>query len=455
MKKLAMNEKLVLRPIVGCLTHSHFWEGPCRAGYKENMTFEAEDRAATEYFRAMQKELTGITKEAELLPMLDIRYLENFVVSEEAFAKIEEDLDRVDFFLCMGWRIPKLERYRKPVIVMQNGNEGIDFCAYCRSIGVEAYVAMDMQDLNEIVHYLWVRKAVANTRVLCLSAAAQPTFGLQSMIRDPEILRQRYGLEVIKLPFYEIVKYMDRVTDEEAKPIAEKIISGASDVKVNTDYFINDIKYYLAAKKMMDVYQCNAFTTACHELCTSEIPQNRKFTPCMCHSLLKDEGIPSGCEEDLNALMAMCVMQYLSHKPAFMGNPNHETDELLRIHHAVPALQMNGYGTKKLDYKLWAFTGQGFGGKLQVDFTQNESDDVTLGRFNPAGDTMIVKKGHVIRTEYDEVYCSPYYFIQMDDARKYMHNLADFGHHQVLIFDDYTGQLKELSRYMNFNVREG
>lgn len=204
-----MNEKLVLRPIVGCLTHSHFWEGPCRAGYKENMTFEAEDRAATEYFRAMQKELTGITKEAELLPMLDIRYLENFVVSEESFAKIEEDLERVDFFLCMGWRIPKLERYRKPVIVMQNGNEGIDFCAYCRSIGVEAYVAMDMQDLNEIVHYLWVRKAVANTRVLCLSAAAQPTFGLQSMIRDPEILRQRYGLEVIKLPFYEIVKYMD------------------------------------------------------------------------------------------------------------------------------------------------------------------------------------------------------------------------------------------------------
>ena len=137
MKKLAMNEKLVLRPIVGCLTHSHFWEGPCRAGYKENMTFEAEDRAATEYFRAMQKELTGITEEAELLPMLDIRYLENFVVSEESFAKIEEDLDRVDFFLCMGWRIPKLERYRKPVIVMQNGNEGIDFCAYCRSIGVE------------------------------------------------------------------------------------------------------------------------------------------------------------------------------------------------------------------------------------------------------------------------------------------------------------------------------
>ncbi len=136
MKRPAMEEKLVLRPIVGCLTHSHFWEGPCRAGHREDMTFEAEDRAATEYFRAMQKELENISDEAELLPMLDVRYMENFVVPEEAFAKIEEDLDKVDFFLCMGWRIPKLERYRKPVIVMQNGNEGIDFCAYCRDIGI-------------------------------------------------------------------------------------------------------------------------------------------------------------------------------------------------------------------------------------------------------------------------------------------------------------------------------
>ena len=50
-------------------------------------------------------------------------------------------------------------------------------------------------------------------------------------------------------------------------------------------------------------------------------------------------------EEDLNALMAMLIMQYAANRPAFMGNPNHETDELLRIHHAVPALCMNGYGT--------------------------------------------------------------------------------------------------------------
>ncbi|HIW20532.1 MAG TPA: hypothetical protein H9887_00695 [Candidatus Dorea intestinavium] len=455
MKAKAIEGKIVARPIIGCLTHSHFWEGPCRAGHYEDMTEEAETKAADKAFEDAKETLKGVIDEVQLLPAIDARYDEKFVVSREVFGQIEENMDQVDFFLCMNWRIPKLERYKKPIVILQNGNEGIDFAAYCRDIGIEAYVAMDMQDLNEIAHILWVRKAVANTRALVLTAGGQPTFGIQSLIRDPEILRQKYGFEVIKLPYNAIVPYMNEITDEEAQPIADKIIKESTDVKVNTTWFLNDVKYYLAAKKMMDVYQCNAFSTACHELCTSEIPQNMKFTPCMCHSLMKDEGIPSGCEEDLNAMMAMMIMQYGAHRPAFMGNPNHETDELLRIHHAVPALCMNGYGSEPLKYKLWAFTGQGFGGKLQVDFVENDSDYVTLGRFNPAGDTMILKTGEVIRTEFDDVYCSPYYYIKMDDAREYMHNLAGFGHHNVLIFGDYTKMIKKIAKVMGFKILEG
>ena len=454
MKEKAMNQKLVVRPIVGCLTHSHFWEGPCRAGYAKDMTPEAEDAAATAAFEAAKAQLAQATPEIEMLPAVDARYDEKFVVPREVYAQIEEDMDRVDFFLCMNWRIPKLERYRKPVVIMQNGNEGIDFAAYCRSIGLEAYVCMDLADLNELAHLLWVRKVVAHTRALVLTHGSMPTFGLQSVIRDPELIRQRYGMEIVKLPFRDIFSYMDRVTDDEARPIAERIWGGALEQKVRKEWFINDIKYYLAAKRMMDDYDCNAFSTACHELCTSEIPQQRKFTPCTCHSLLKDEGYPSGCEEDLNALLAMTIMQAAAMRPAFMGNPNMETDDLLRIHHAVPALCMNGYGKKPLRYKLWAFTGQGFGGKLQVDFTENEEQYITLGRFNPMADTISVKRGEVLRSEFDEVYCSPYYHIKMDDARGFMHQLAGFGHHQVLIFGDYTRMLHQLGRVMGFKVME-
>ena len=212
MRKSALETKLIVRPLIGCLTHSHFWEGPCRAGKPEDMTQEKEKMWADRAFAGAVKKLEQATDEIEFLEPLDVRYDEKFVVSEETYAKIEEDLDKVDFFLCMNWRIPKLERYHKTVVIMQNGNEGIDFAAYCNSIGVEAHVAMDIKDLNEIAHSLWVRKAVANTRALVLTAGGLPTFGMQSLIRDTEIIRQRYGMEVVKLPFYDISPYMDAIT---------------------------------------------------------------------------------------------------------------------------------------------------------------------------------------------------------------------------------------------------
>ena len=95
--------------------------------------------------------------------------------------------------------------------------------------------------------------------------------------------------------------------------------------------------------------------------------------------------------------------------------------ELLRIHHAVPGTLYERITEQTAGIQAVGITGQGFGGKLQVDFTQNEDDYITLGRFNPAGDTMCIKKGKVIRSEYAETYCSPYYYIQMDDAREFMH----------------------------------
>lgn len=49
----------------------------------------------------------------------------------------------------------------------------------------------------------------------------------------------------------------------------------------------------------------------------------------------------------------------------------------------------------------------------------------------------------------------PYYYIQMDDARKYMYNLAHFGHHQVLVFGNYLDMLKSVAEVMYFNILEG
>jgi cytochrome c oxidase assembly protein Cox11 len=116
---------------------------------------------------------------------------------------------------------------------------------------------------------------------------------------------------------------------------------------------------------------------------------------------------------------------------------------------------MNGFGTPNLPCEIWSFTGQGFGGKIQIDFAGNDKNEVTLGRFNPQGNKMVVTKGEAIRSEYKAVYCSPHYYIKLDDVKNFMHTLADFGHHQCLIFGDHTKLLEKISKVMDFEIVKG
>ena len=455
MIKKAMDVKLNLKPLMGVLVHSDFWEGPCRGGIKEEMMPEAEMKRAKANFEKCKKVLEYLDPEVNILEPVFVPYYEKFVVADEIIEKINEEIYETDVIMVLNQRIPKIERFNKPVISYTHAVSAADTCAYLRSIGREGYYAIDVDELNLLLHKLWTRKALANTRALILTAGDVPTWRLLSNIKDYEKLRSKYGVEIVKKPFTDIFKYMDQISDEDARELNDKLLNNSKENRIQKEYFINDIKYYLAAKKMLEFYGCNAYSTACVELCVSQIPQKRKFVPCVAHSLFKDEKIPSGCEEDLNALMAMLMTMYTAKRPAFMGNPLYENDEIVTLHHSVPCLKMNGFDKKELDYSIYSFTGQNFGGKIQIDFKQNESEKVTICRFDPSAEKMLLKTGEVLKSEYTDYYCSPYYYIKVDDARKYIHNIMNFGHHQVLIFGDYTKELEDLATLMNFEIIKG
>lgn len=60
MVESAMKKKLNIRPLVGFLQHSAFWEGPCRAGKFENLQPEAEKVWADNYMKEINKEMTAL-----------------------------------------------------------------------------------------------------------------------------------------------------------------------------------------------------------------------------------------------------------------------------------------------------------------------------------------------------------------------------------------------------------
>ena len=206
MKQKAMDMKLVVKPLVGCLTHTHFWEGPCRAGHKEDMTVEAETKAADEAFKNSVKGLQGVIDEVEFTEPVDVRYNESFVVDKDLFAKIGEDVDEIDCFLCMGWRIPKLERFGKPVVIWQNGNEGIDFAAYCRSIGVEAY-----WQVKEITNVPVAAYSVSGEYAMVKAAAANGWIDEERIVGEMATGAFRSGAQIY-LTYY--AELLARLMDE-------------------------------------------------------------------------------------------------------------------------------------------------------------------------------------------------------------------------------------------------
>lgn len=94
----------------------------------------------------------------------------------------------------------------------------------------------------------------------------------------------------------------------------------AEDCSISREMLVNSTKVYVATKKLLERYECNAFTLPCFEICATGRINKEKYTWCLTHSLLKEEGIPSACESDYNALLSMIVVMAVAGNAPHMAN---------------------------------------------------------------------------------------------------------------------------------------
>ncbi len=477
--KYAMDVKVNLKPVFSNMVHSDIWEGPCRVGLQEELDPRYEIRVGKEQFKVWEKELReNIGDCANIMEPVYLEFDETFVVSDREFAKLDGDAHEVDLYL-ITYRVPGIERYKKAVSMINLGPTPIDLVGFYRDIGLEAYMAHDYEEYNKLLNYLQVKKAIANTKLLILSATEEVPASVNTSCCDLLGLWQKYGIRNNRMTFRNVFDVMDKMEiTPEIEAEADEVIGGAVSCNIKKEWVCQDLKYFHAVRALMEQFGCNAFTTSCKELCASRYPMRNKCVPCMTHSLNKDERIPSACEEDINVWLAMTVMMYLAKKSIFMGNPvlvlkgtktleqlgmpklltapSQVFDEdVLEIHHAVPGRKMDGFGEPDMTYQLGHFTYEGWGSKIQVDMADHQDKTVTLGRFNRRGDKMIVARAEILGCEIREVYCSPAVFYRVEGgAREFRQALAkgSYGHHLAVVYGDYTEQIRELGEIVGFEV---
>ena len=463
--------KLGVKFVLGAMAHETAHEGPCRVGRLEDLTYQAEMKGIDRQFSQFINELRSrdFPREAEILEPVDFRMLvrekdTDFKFPEQYFAKVEKDISNTDLIVVIrGFAsdiaLKLAERFKKPVATI--GNDWVvDVPATLRHRGHESYIALDWEDFNRLLHLLWVRKAFSLTKLLIVTdRLGEAPFGLSSAIYDFEQLDKLYGMQYHQVSNQQLTHEIDRIISQKGQQkkveaIAKQLMTNANAVHMSQRHVINSVNFYLAVKKLMDRYGCNAFTIECREICPLEIAAKYQFTPCMTMSLLKDTGFPTVCQTDINALIPMMALSYLGKRSVYMGNPVFDAkNNILSIFHDVPGLKMKGFDSPSLPYEVRNFTVAGWGVTLRYDFSRDKGQVVTIARANPGQTKILLARGEILEGfGFDKISCTLGVRIKVRDTLKLFRNAADYGGHLIMAYGDYIEQMEDLSKVMNFDL---
>jgi len=254
-----------------------------------------------------------------------------------------------------------------------------------RKRGVYFLSTLDFNSVKYGLKMIKAAKQLKETRVVMLRGEEQvqedtvfPLFGTK--IRT--ITRKRFIDEFKKVGK---TKQVIAIAEEYMKN-AKKI------VEPSKSEIYEAVKTYVASKKILESENGDALSLDCLGLLGKGLLPT---TPCIGFSRLCDEGIPAGCEADLDSLLTMLILRYLFDKPSFIGDPTVDTLNNTWINsHCTSATKLAGIENPPEPFLLRRYGHLDLGVSPQVLW--EEGKEVTLAKFQ-SPDEMVIGSGKVVR----------------------------------------------------------
>jgi L-fucose isomerase-like protein len=127
-------------------------------------------------------------------------------------------------------------------------------------------------------------------------------------------IKKALGPRIIPLDMPLLLARAEEVGDEEVRSRWEQVVARSGCCKVSTSDGLDSLKVYVAVKELVAKHRLDALTIGCYPHLMGRV--------CLAASLLADEGIPLGCEGDVNGAVGQLLLTRLS------GQPTHNTDWL-------------------------------------------------------------------------------------------------------------------------------
>lgn len=303
-------------------------------------------------------------------------------------------------------------------------------------VGGVCFVPFSCEDVKKIIRVLRAYTFIREMRALYIGDI--PSNSVKDANYDFTDLEGRFGIQFIHLNFDDLLKAVEKISDEDGEKVASIWKENAEILDGREKKLKEYAKTYLGLKNLLNKYNSNALTVDCAFLPDVEL------VPCYSFGVLIDEGIPSGCEGDTSALLGMSILMGLSGKSALMGNlfanATHDDIEnnVIVINHDVVPPSM---GDEKEKMKLRDFhaSKKGLTGFIKL----KKGEKVTIVGMDRQAKRIWYSEGEILWTE-DTVHCRTSIGIKVKDAKRI--GKESFGHHQVIAYGNLTDEIEMLGK---------
>ncbi len=507
MIRRGLDVKVNVKPIFLGLQHQYYYEGPCRFAKGDALTPEYEAIMAQELQKQFFANIDAHMPDAvKILKPVFIMCHDDWLAPESAFEEMTTDEEEIDVFLISGGiarsalLIELAERTHKPII--QDPEVFADLTAIgaaLRARGLVGYEHLTWEGIATRMRALRVVKALkqANIMLAVRFDANSAKSGNDTFVTLNHVT-EAFGTHFRILNLHELLDYMQPIPEggnyttpgrmntpnitpeeiEQAEALAKELEDGAEEVSIRHEYLVNSCKAYIEVRKLLDLNDCCAFTAPCPDLCSTRRANEMKFTFCLTHSLLNEQGIPSACEYDIDAALSMLILSTISGHAPFMGNTLplvYQADGTIRqikhfnqediadvgdLHnlvytgHSVPNRKLKGIDGAPDPYGIHHFAyDQGFGAVMRHDFKKDVGQEITVARLSPDCKKLFVGHGTVVAGgDYSSDNCNGYVVYRVENQEKFFAAQCHVGNHLPLIYGNYVKELEMVGETLGLQV---
>jgi len=147
-------------------------------------------------------------------------------------------------------------------------------------------------------------------------------------------LKKAIGPRVVPLDLPQLLDSASQMPDEQARQKWQEVVRRAAACRVSEADGLDSMKVLAAVEELVDRHGLDALTIGCYPHLMGRV--------CLAASLLADQGIPLGCEGDVNGAVGQLILVLLT------GQPTHNTDWLEPIEDGTVVLTHCGSGSFRL-----------------------------------------------------------------------------------------------------------